>query len=320
MIATAADHTPLMVSASPMRPRILAQHAAHDKPTDTHLPAAVVRSQGSRFAELSAGGTRRETLRATIMRADDFVRTIREEDFTMSAAGSPDLIRVVLCDDHQLFRRGLAEMLSTADDIEVAGEANTHERALATVSETRPDVVLLDLEMPGMGAEEAMRRILRLPQPPRIVIVTMHDEPRLIRRFIGRGASAYLPKSATLEELLDAVRNAAASPHSPPEEAGARVLPEGVLADLDGQANRLSGREVEILLQAARGMSNQQIATSLHLSEATVKRHLANIYNKIGVASRTEATQKALANGWISPFELSEYYESNEEVGHDPKQ
>ena len=97
-------------------------------------------------------------------------------------------------------------------------------------------------------------------------------------------------------------------------------MPEGVLADLDGQANGLSGREVEILLQAARGMSNQQIATSLHLSEATVKRHLANIYNKIGVASRTEATQKALANGWISPFELSEYYESNEEVGHDPKQ
>src|SRR3712207_4560968 len=133
----------------------------------------------------------------------------------MSRIDPPDPIRVVLCDDHQLFRRGLAEMLSIADDIEVAGEANTHERALAAVSEKRPDVVLLDLEMPGMGAEEAMRRMLRLPRPPRVVIVTMHDERRLIRRFIGRGASAYLPKSATLEELLDVVRNAAASPHSP---------------------------------------------------------------------------------------------------------
>jgi DNA-binding NarL/FixJ family response regulator len=188
----------------------------------------------------------------------------------MGSTDSPNLITVVLCDDHDLFRRGLAEMLSTADDIEVAGEADTHELVLATVSEKRPDVVLLDLEMPGMRAEVAMQRMLRLPQPPRVVIVTMHEEPRLIRRFIGRGASAYLPKSATLEELLDALRNTAASPQSPPGEVGTRVVPEEVLEDLDGQADDLSGREVEILLQAARGMSNQQIATSLHLSEATV--------------------------------------------------
>jgi len=80
----------------------------------------------------------------------------------MSVVGPPDPVRVVLCDD-RLFRHGLAEMLSIADDIEVAGEANTHERALATASEQRPDVVLLDLEMPRMGAEEAMRRVLRLP-------------------------------------------------------------------------------------------------------------------------------------------------------------
>ncbi len=204
-------------------------------------------------------------------------------------------------------------MLAVADDIEVAGEANTHERAAAIVSEERPDVVLLDLEMPGMGAEESMRRMLSLPQPPRVVIVTMHDEPRLIRRFIGAGASAYLPKSATLEELLAAVRNAAASPHSPSGVVGARVVPPEVLEDLDGRADDLSGRELEILLQAARGMSNQQIATSLHLSEATIKRHLANTYNKIGVGSRTEATQKALANGWISSFEVAEVYQEDRE-------
>jgi DNA-binding NarL/FixJ family response regulator len=101
-------------------------------------------------------------------------------------------------------------MLTTADDIEVAGEADTHKRAVAVVSELTPDVVLLDLEMPG-GAEETMRKVLRHAQPPKIVVVTMHDEPRLIRRFISRGASAYLPKSASLEQLLDAVRNAAAS-------------------------------------------------------------------------------------------------------------
>lgn len=220
-------------------------------------------------------------------------------------------IRVVLCDDHDLFRGGLAEMLATAGDVEVVGEADTHQRSVAVVSEVAPDVVLLDLEMPDGGAEKTVRRMLRLSRPPRIVVVTMHDEPRLIRRFIGMGASAYLPKSAGLEELLDTVRNAAASPLSQSGQSEARVVPREVLEDLDGRADGLSGRELEILLQAARGMSNRQIAASLHLSVGTVKRHLANTYAKIGVSSRTEAAQKALAEGWISPFELSEYEEDD---------
>lgn len=227
----------------------------------------------------------------------------------MRADGSPNPIRVVLCDDHELFRHGLAEMLTIPDDIEIAGEANTHERAITTVSQTNPDVVLLDLEMPGGGAEETIRKILKLSRPPSIVIVTMHDEPRLIRRFIGEGVSAYLPKSASLGELLDTVRNVAASPRSPGRE-GTRNVPGEVPTDVEESTEGLSERELEILLQAARGMSNQQIATSLHLSEATVKRHLANIYSKIDVSSRTEATQKALTRGWISAFEVSENYGS----------
>ncbi len=129
-------------------------------------------------------------------------------------------------------------MLTTADDIEVAGEADTHERAVAVVSEEKPDVVLLDLEMPGGGAEETMRRILRLPQPAKVVIVTMHDEPRLIRRFVGTGASAYLPKSASLEELLDTVRSAAS--YSPAGEV--RTVPEEDLEDLDRRAACRGGR------------------------------------------------------------------------------
>jgi DNA-binding NarL/FixJ family response regulator len=99
------------------------------------------------------------------------------------------LIRVVLCDDHDLFRHGLVKMLTIADDIEVVGEANTHERAVDIVSEAKPDVVPLDLEMPNGETEETVRRILRLPQPPKI-FVTMHNAPRLIHRFIGGGASA----------------------------------------------------------------------------------------------------------------------------------
>jgi DNA-binding NarL/FixJ family response regulator len=120
-------------------------------------------------------------------------------------------IRVAVCDDHELFRRGVAEMLSFAGDVEVVGEAATHEEAVAVVLERRPDVVLLDLEMPGgvMGADESMGRMLGLSPPPGVVVFTMHDEPGMVRRFLGRGAFAYFPKSAEMGEVVGAVRDAA---------------------------------------------------------------------------------------------------------------
>ena len=128
-------------------------------------------------------------------------------------------IRVAVCDDHELFRRGVAEMLSFARDIEIIGEAATHDEAVAVVSEHRPDVVLLDLEMPGgvMGADESMGRMLGLSPPPGVVVFTMHDEPGIVRYFLSRGAAAYFPKSAEMGELVGAVRGA----------ARARAVPRG---------------------------------------------------------------------------------------------
>ena len=124
---------------------------------------------------------------------------------------SDEKVRVAVCDDHELFRRGVAEMLSFAGDVEVVGVAATHEEAVAVVLERRPDVVLLDLEMPGgaMGADESMGRMLGLSPPPRVVVFTVHDEPGMVRRFLGRGAFAYFPKSAEMGELVGAVRDAA---------------------------------------------------------------------------------------------------------------
>lgn len=214
----------------------------------------------------------------------------------------PRNIRVVIADDHGMFRQGVREMLGTAEDLEVAGEAADGEEAVAVVERAKPDVVLLDVEMPVLGAEEAMLRMLEVSPPPRVVIVTMHDEPRLVRWFMEHGASAYLVKSASLEELLSAVRAAVGSSRSPDEEA--LVLPREVLENME-ETEGLSKREREILLLAARGMSNRRISGSLHLAEATVKRHLANVYARTGANSRTEAARMAISKGWISSREVS---------------
>ena len=206
-------------------------------------------------------------------------------------------IRVLLADDHAMFRQGVSEMLSTDGQIEVVGEAENGLEAVALAERLEPDVVLLDVEMPVMGAREAMERMLENSTPPRVIIVTMHDDPRLVRELIGLGASAYLVKSATIEELHEAVHTAASSP------AGNVIIPPRTLRN-PAEADGLSRRELEVLLMVARGMSNQQIAISLHLSEATVKRHLANIYPRIGVSSRGEAVRMALSKGWITPRDI----------------
>jgi DNA-binding NarL/FixJ family response regulator len=211
-------------------------------------------------------------------------------------------IRVLLADDHAMFRQGVREILSTDGGIEVVGEAGDGDAAVPLARRLRPDVVLLDVDMPVMGARQAMERMLGNSPTPRVVIVTMHDDPRLVRELIGLGASAYLVKSATMEELLAAVHAAANSPTGP--EGAVMVVPPHIFRD-PAEADGLSGRELEVLLQAARGMSNRQIATSLHLSEATVKRHLATIYPKIGVSSRGEAVRTALSRGWISPRDMT---------------
>jgi DNA-binding NarL/FixJ family response regulator len=216
-------------------------------------------------------------------------------------------IRVLLADDHTMFRQGLKEMLSTDSGIEVVGEADNGRVAVALARQIKPDVVVLDVEMPVMGAAEALDQMLELSPRPRVLIVTMFDSLRLVRELLARGASGYLVKSASLENLLAAVRAAAKGPSDPSGENVILAIPRAVLQRVEKRGDEEpSGRELEILLLAARGLSNRQIAASLSLSEATVKRHLANLYAKMDVGSRGEATRKALSEGWFTARDVTQ--------------
>jgi DNA-binding NarL/FixJ family response regulator len=218
----------------------------------------------------------------------------------LSARG--DRIKVLLVDDHALFREGVAEIFDAEEGMEVVGVAANGQEAVELTAEVKPDVVLMDVEMPLMGAEQAIRQILCTSPSSKILVLTMYDEPRLVRKLLMLGAHGYLVKNATREELVAAVRTV----H--------RVEDRIVLSVSRSTADRLEGseqsvlsnRELEILLLIARAMSNSQIASRLHISEGTVKRHLTNIYAKLGVSSRADAAKKALTSGLLTFRDLSE--------------
>jgi DNA-binding NarL/FixJ family response regulator len=209
---------------------------------------------------------------------------------------SPERVGVLLADDHALFREGVAELLAAEDDLRVVGEAGDGDDAVALAEREQPDVVLLDVEMRGPGPEETLRRLLGASPASRVVVLTMHDDPRLVRSLLGLGARAYVVKSATREELLASVRMV--------ERDSDRVVlsvSRDTLERLEGRdEGLLSARELEVLTLVASGSSNAGIAAQLHISEGTVKRHLTNAYAKLGVASRIDAVNRAVAAGLVS--------------------
>jgi DNA-binding NarL/FixJ family response regulator len=166
-----------------------------------------------------------------------------------------------------------------------------------------PDVVIMQVQMPFESALQTLQAMRSFPDPPKVVIVTMFESPRYLRGLTGVGASAYLLKTSSSEHLVAAIRAAALDPKSKNAVVG---MPPSMLEGAEeGVESVLTGRELEILLLAARGLSNYQIASSLRLSEATVKRHLANVYPKMGVGSRGEAAKEALAREWITIEEIT---------------
>jgi DNA-binding NarL/FixJ family response regulator len=207
-------------------------------------------------------------------------------------------IRVLLADDHTMFREGLAGILASYGGMEVVAEVPNDGEALKLSRELSPDVVIMQVQMPFERAIETLKAMRSFPDPPKVVIVTMFESPRYVRALTGVGASAYLLKTSSSEHLVAAVRAAVLDPASENAVVG---MPRSMLEGAEeGVDSVLSARELEILLLAARGLSNHQIASSLHLAEATVKRHLANVYLKMGVGSRGEAARGALMREWIT--------------------
>jgi DNA-binding NarL/FixJ family response regulator len=207
------------------------------------------------------------------------------------------IIRVLLVDDHQVVRRGLRTFLEIQDDIEVVGEAADGAEGVARTEELRPDVVLMDIKMPGTDGIEALRRLRELENPAKVLIVTSFTEQRTVVPALRAGASGYVYKDVDPDALAGAIRSVYAG-HVllQPEVAGALLAQEDSGSGT-GRGSTLTEREREVLGLIADGRSNREIARALVLSEKTVKTHVSNILMKLDLSDRTQAALWAVRHG-----------------------
>ena len=202
-------------------------------------------------------------------------------------------LSILIADDHPVVRDGLRGMLESQADFEVVGEAEDGAQAIQLVAELKPEIVLMDLRMPVVDGVTAIREIKGSQAESQILVLTTYDSDADILPAIEAGATGYLLKDSSREELYGAIRATA---------RGETVLAPSVAARLVGRMRapaeeKLSSRELEVLQLVAEGASNKEIASSLHISQATVKSHLIHIFGKLGVSDRTAAVTVALQRG-----------------------
>lgn len=206
-------------------------------------------------------------------------------------AGGP--ISVLVVDDHPVLREGVAAVLQRHDDLRLAGEAGDGDEAIARFRELKPDVVLMDLQMPGLSGLDAIQAIRAEAPGARIVVLTTYDGDVQAFQAMKAGAAGYLVKSSLRKELVDTIREVHAGRRRLSPEIAEKVAVHSV-------DDRLSAREVELLRLVAEGHPNKQIARDLAISEETVKAHLKSIFGKLDVADRTHAVTIALRRGIIT--------------------
>src|SRR5688500_9495489 len=213
-------------------------------------------------------------------------------------------IRVLIVDDHEIVREGLQTLLAEEPDFEVAGSAGDGASAVAFAKATKPDVILMDLLMPGLDGIEATRRILRDNPAARVLVLTTFADDQHVRDAIQAGAIGYLLKDVLKADLLRALRDATMGKPSLHPEVQQHLMREMAgKSSSQGEAlphASLTGREVEILRLIAEGRSNKEIAAALHLTEGTIKGYVSTIFDKLGVEDRTQAALYAVKNGLAS--------------------
>jgi DNA-binding NarL/FixJ family response regulator len=215
---------------------------------------------------------------------------------------SSDLLRVMLVDDHDLFRTGLRNLLEE-QGVQVVAEASEGASALGLVRELAPDVVVMDLNMPGMNGIEATREIARLAPLTRVVVLTISDEDEDVIDAIVAGACGYLMKDSSIQDLIQGIRAASIgesliSPHIAAKVLQ-RVRGHGLTADETVAGPELSERETEVLRLIANGKDNAEIARELHISPKTVKNHISNILMKLQIENRIQAAVYAVRRGLV---------------------
>lgn len=209
--------------------------------------------------------------------------------------------RILIVDDHRLLRAGLKTLLNSDPNLEVVGEATSGEEALNVVQETKPDVVLMDLAMPGMDGLEATRRLVQMVPNIRVLVMTMHEDSELMKECVRAGAKGYIIKRAAESELVDAIYavqrdviyihpSLMQSLISPKQKDGTQPSKE---------AEPLSAREIEVLQLIVKGYTNRQISEALTISVRTVETHRSNVMDKLNLHSRVELVRYATDRGLV---------------------
>ena len=222
----------------------------------------------------------------------------------MNENGIVEPIRILLADDHALVRQGTRELLDKQADLEVVAEAGDGREAVQLAIKMRPDVVIMDFAMPFLNGIEATRQIKAVAPSIAILVLTAYDSEQYIFAFLEAGAAGYLLKDVSVDELVRAVRAV---------HAGESILHPAITRKVisrfarpihkgkpGGGPDQITDRELEVLRLAARGLSNREISRTLDISVRTVQTHLSNVFNKMGVGSRTEAVMFGLRNGLIT--------------------
>lgn len=211
-------------------------------------------------------------------------------------------IRVLLVDDHAVVREGTRQLLEREPDIAVVGEAGTGEEAVRLAQTLQPDVVVMDVRMPGMGGVEATKRIKQHQPGVEILVLTAHDDDQYVFTLLEAGATGYLLKTAPVSELVKAIHEVNEGQSALDPAVARKVVQQvksGGRPKQQEAYESLTEREQEVLKLLAEGKTNKEIADALIISDRTVQTHLSNIFSKMDVSSRTEAVLVAIRRGWL---------------------